>query len=39
MKPQQIIDYQLASAVPHQYTFDDVRFIDKQIISNPGKES
>jgi hypothetical protein len=40
MKPQQIIDYELAAAVPHQYSFDDdMRFIGKQLISNPGKRA
>jgi hypothetical protein len=40
LKLLQIIDYELASVDPHQYTFDDgVWLIDKQLISNPGKES
>lgn len=40
MTPQQIIDFELATAVPYLYTFDDgVHLIDKKIISNLGKES
>jgi len=39
MTPQQIIDYELATGAPHQYTFDDdLRLIEKRIISNSGKE-
>ena len=39
MTPRQIIDYELATAVPHLYTFDDeVRLVDKQIISDFGEE-
>jgi 2,3-bisphosphoglycerate-dependent phosphoglycerate mutase len=40
LTPQQIIDFELATGVPYLYTFDDdVRLIDKQIISNPDKKS
>ena len=39
MTPQQILDYELATATPHRYTFDDeLHLIEKQIIVNPDKE-
>lgn len=35
MTPQQIVDYEMATGVPHLYTFDDdLRLINKLIISN-----
>lgn len=38
MTPQQIIDYEMETGVPHRYTFDDeLRLIDKLIISNVDK--
>lgn len=40
MTPQQILDYELATGAPHVYVFnDDLDLIDKQIFSNPGKET
>lgn len=40
MTPQQILDYELATGAPHLYVFnDDLDLIDKQIFSNPGKET
>jgi 2,3-bisphosphoglycerate-dependent phosphoglycerate mutase len=39
MTPQQIIDYELATGAPLMYAFDnDLRLIDKRILSNPGNE-
>lgn len=39
MTPQQIIAYEMATGVAHLYTFDDdLRLIDKLIISNVDKE-
>ncbi|WP_248800960.1 2,3-bisphosphoglycerate-dependent phosphoglycerate mutase [Pseudomonas sp. MWU13-2105] len=38
MTPQQIIDYELATGVPHLYTFDnDLRLVDKLIVSKAGQ--
>lgn len=40
MTTQQILDYELATGAPHLYVFnDDLDLIDKQIFSNPGKET
>lgn len=39
MTPKQIIEYELATAVPHVYVFDeDMRLIKKRIISNVSNE-
>lgn len=36
MTPQQIIDYELATGVPHQYSFDhEMHLIKKQVLSGP----
>ncbi len=40
MTPQQILGYELATGAPHLYVFnDDLDLIDKQIFSNPDKET